>query len=76
MRLILKKIAESITKPLSFNRLGNILKSAGAAIGKQTVINYVGYMMESYMLFTLQNYAAKLIQKVTSPKYYFMDTGL
>ena len=42
VRLILKKIAESITKPLSFNRLGNILKSAGAAIGKQTVINYVG----------------------------------
>ena len=76
VRLILKKIAESITKPLSFNRLGNILKSAGAAIGKQTVINYVGYMMESYMLFTLQNYAAKLIQKETSPKYYFMDTGL
>lgn len=28
------------------------------------------------MLFTLQNYAAKLIQKETSPKYYFMDTGL
>ena len=70
------KIAESITKPLSFNRLGNILKMCRAAIGKQTVINYVGYMMESYMLFTLQNYAAKLIQKETSPKYYFMDTGL
>ena len=27
-------------------------------------------------MFTLQNYAAKLIQKETSPKYYFMDTGL
>lgn len=76
VRLILKKIAESVTKPLSFSRLANILKSAGAAIGKQTVINYVGYMMDSYMLFTLQNYAAKLVEKETSPKYYFMDTGL
>ena len=45
-------------------------------IGKQTVINYVGYMMASYLLFTLQNYAAKLVEKETSPKYYFMDTGL
>ena len=76
VRLILKKIAESITKPLSFSRLTNILKGTGTAIGKQTVINYVGYMTDSYLLFTLQNYAAKLVEKETSPKYYFMDTGL
>ena len=76
VRLILKKIAESITKPLSFSRLTNILKSTGTSIGKQTVINYVGYMTDSYLLFTLQNYAAKLVEKETSPKYYFMDTGL
>ena len=63
VRLILKKIAESVAKPLSFNRLSNILKSAGAVLGKQTVINYVGYMMDSYLLFTLQNYAAKLVEK-------------
>ena len=76
IKLILKKIAESVTKPLSFSRLTNILKSTGMAIGKQTVINYVGYMIDSYLLFTLQNYAAKLVDKETSPKYYFMDTGL
>ena len=76
VKLILKKIAESTTKPLSFSRLTNILKSAGTSLGKQTVINYVGYMTDSYLLFTLQNYAAKLVEKETSPKYYFMDTGL
>ena len=76
IKLILKKIAESVTKPLSFSRLTNILKSTGMVIGKQTVINYVGYMTDSYLLFTLQNYAAKLVDKETSPKYYFMDTGL
>lgn len=76
IKLILKKIAESVTKPLSFSRLTNILKNTGMAIGKQTVINYVDYMTDSYLLFTLQNYAAKLVDKETSPKYYFMDTGL
>ena len=76
VRLILKKIAESVTRPLSFSRLTNILKNAGASLGKQTVINYVGYMTDSYLLITLRNYAAKLIKKETSPKYYFMDTGL
>lgn len=76
VRLILKKIAESVTKALSFNRLTNIVKRAGISIGKQTVINYVGYMLDSYLIFSLQNYAAKLVEKETSPKYYFMDTGL
>ena len=76
VRLILKKIAEAVMNPLSFSRLANILNSAGASIGKQTVINYVGYMKEAYLLFSLQNYAAKLVAKETSPKYYFMDTGL
>lgn len=76
VKLILKKIAESVTKPLSFTRLHNILKSAGTSLGKQTVINYVGYMKNSYLIFTLKNYAAKLVDKETSPKYYFMDTGL
>lgn len=71
VRLILKKIAESVTKALSFNRLTNIVKSAGISIGKQTVINYVGHMLDSYHIFSLQNYASKK----TSPKYYFMDTG-
>ena len=43
IKLLLKKIAESITKPLSFTRLANIVKSAGTSLGKQTVIDYVGY---------------------------------
>ncbi len=76
VKLLLKKIAESITKPLSFTRLANIAKSAGTSLGKQTVINYVGYMNDSYLIFPLTNYAAKLLEKETSPKYYFMDTGL
>ncbi len=76
IKLVLKKIAESITKPLSFSRLTNIVKSAGTSLGKQTIINYVSYMTDSYLIFALTNYAAKLVKKETSPKYYFMDTGL
>ena len=76
VRLILKKIAESVTKAVSYSRIAHILNSAGAGIGKQTVINYIGYMKEAYLLFNVQNYAAKLVEKETAPKYYFMDTGL
>ena len=75
IRLIVKKLAESVMKPVSFSRLTNILKSAGIQVGKQTVINYTRYIMDSYLVFSLQNYAAKLVEKETLPKYYFMDTG-
>lgn len=75
-RIILKKIAESVMKPVSYSRLTNIVKSAGLSIGKQTVINYVEYMMDAYLIFSMKNYVAKLVEKETSPKYYFMDSGL
>ena len=76
VRLILKKIAESVMHPISYNRLTNIIKSTGIAIGKQTVINYMGFMLDSYLLFKIQKYSAKLVDKETLSKYYFMDTGL
>ncbi len=76
LKLIIKKIAESIMKPISFSRIHGIAKSTGAEIGKQTVINYINYSLDSLLLFNLQNYAAKLVDKESSPKYYFMDSGL
>ncbi len=76
MRLILKKLGESVGRPLSFTRITNIVKSAGLAIGKQTVINYLGYAVDSYLVFAIQNYMGKLVDKETSPKYYFGDSGL
>jgi len=65
-----------VYRTISVYSLANILKSAGTSLGKQTVINYVSYMTDSYLLFPITNYAAKLVDKETSPKYYFMDTGL
>lgn len=76
LRLILKKVAETTMRPISFSRLFNIVKSSGAEVGKQTVINYLEYSKDALLLFEIQNYAAKLVEKETSPKYYFMDSGL
>jgi predicted AAA+ superfamily ATPase len=75
VRLMLKKIAESIGQPLSFTRIFNILTGAGLKISKQTVITYMDAILESCLLFSVQNYTAILLEKETSPKYYFMDTG-
>lgn len=76
VRLILKKIAEAVCQPLSFSRLAKILTSAGSSMAKNTIIKYVSDMKDSYLIFSLTSYTGKLVEKETSPKYYFMDTGL
>lgn len=74
--LLLKKITESVCYPLSYSSLTRIVTGSGLAIGKMTVIKYVSYMQDSYLIFSIQNIMGKLVGRKTMPKYYFMDTGL
>lgn len=76
LRLMIKKMAESVMAPLSFSRLSNIIASSGVSVGKSTVINYMDYAKDSFLIFSISNYASKLSEKETVPKYYFMDQGL
>ena len=76
LRIMIKKLAESVKQPISYNRIANILGAVGIKIGVSTVINYVKYAEESWLVLRLQNYAAKLAEKESTPKYYFCDNGL
>lgn len=76
-RILIKKIAETVCNDVSFSRLHNTLKAVGIKISKDTVIDYVGYAEESYLLFHLPNfYAASFADQAGTPKYYFADNGL
>lgn len=76
LRIMVKKIAESIKQPLSYNRIANIITATGNKIGTSTVINYMENVKGSWLLLSVQNIAAKIAQKESSPKYYFTDNGL
>lgn len=76
VRLLLKKIAETVCRPISYSRLTGIVKASGLAIAKTTVIHYIACMIDAYLIFPLYNYQGKLVEKETNPKYYFMDTGI
>jgi predicted AAA+ superfamily ATPase len=39
LRILFKKLAESMKQPLSFNRIAHIVSSMGAKIGTNTIIN-------------------------------------
>ncbi len=76
LRILFKKMAESIKQPISFTRATNIVASTGTKIGKATVINYLGYASDAYLLLTVPNIADSLTDRVTNPKYYFIDNGI
>jgi predicted AAA+ superfamily ATPase len=76
LRILFKKIAESVKQPLSFTRMANIVSSTGAKVGTNTIINYIEYAKDAWLLSSIQNIAGKLVDKETNPKYYYTDNGI
>ena len=76
LRLLMKKIGESVKDEVSYSKLHNILKTIGVSISKDVVIDYIGYAQQSFLLFAIRNFFSKFVDKETTPKYYFNDNGL
>ncbi len=76
LRILAKKLAESVMQPSSYNRLANVVSSTGKKASTDTVIDYVNYMCESWLLLPLENIIGKLTERNTQRKYYFIDNGI
>ena len=76
LRILVKKLAESVKQPSSYNRLANVVSSTGKKTSTDTVIDYVNYMCESWLLLPLENILGKLTERATQRKYYFIDNGI
>lgn len=76
LRLLVKKLAESTMDEVSFNRMRNIIQSTGNQIGTATVIEYAGYLEDSFLMRSHSNYEAKISSRKTMKKYYFNDLGI
>jgi predicted AAA+ superfamily ATPase len=76
LKLLVKKLAESVKQPTSFSRMANIVSSAGAKISKDTVIDYISYLKDSWLVFSIKNLSSKFVERETKKKYYFVDNGL
>ena len=76
LRLLIRKLAENLKQPTSYTRLANIVSSAGKKITVDTVIDYIGYIKDSWLIFSLENLQSQFVERETNKKYYFTDNGL
>ena len=76
LRILFRKMAESVKQPTSFTRLSNIIASTGAKLGKATIINYIEYSKDAFLIYPIKNIADNLTNRETNPKYYFVDNGI
>lgn len=76
LKVLIRKLAESVKQPSSFTRLANLVSSTGKKITTDTIIDYLNYLEDTWILFPLENYVSKLADKVSNKKFYFMDNGI
>ena len=76
IRILVRKMAESVCRPISYNRVNNLLSSVGGKLSLATTIKYVEYCENAWLLMRVRNYATSLADKESNCKYYFIDTGI
>ncbi len=76
LKVLTRKLAESVKQPLSYSRMASIVSSTGKKMSTDAAIDYIRYMDESWLLLPFENYVGKLQDKEMNRKYYFIDNGL
>lgn len=76
LRLTIKRLAENIKTPTSFNRLAGMVKATGYSTTPTSIADYIGYCIDACMLFPVENWASKFVERATVKKHYFIDNGL
>lgn len=76
LRMLIRKLAESVMQPTSMKRLQNILQGDGTRISRETISDYLGYLHDSYLTFSLSNFTDSLSDRAVIQKHYFYDNGI
>lgn len=77
IKYIIKTLLKNIGSGFSVNKFFNDLKSQGFSVGKMTIHDYLSYIEDAYLAFTLPLYSESIRQTQTNPKkIYAVDTGL
>jgi len=75
LRLMVKKIAETVMSEISFNTLARNVKATGVKTSTDSMIDYSSYAENAYLFFRTSNFVSKFAEKESTPRYYFYDNG-
>ena len=75
-RLLARKLADSVMQPTSLKRLEHIIKSTGDNISPMVLKDYLEYMEDAYLIFSIPNLVSPLTEQQTIVKRYFADNGI
>ncbi len=76
LRLMIKKIAETVMNAVSYNTLAGNVKAAGVKTSTDSMIEYTSYAENAYLIFRTRNYVSKFADKESVPRFYFADNGI
>lgn len=76
LRMLVRKLAESVMQPTSIKRLQNILQGNGTKISRETISDYLAYLHDAYLTFGISNYSDSISERATIQKHYFYDNGI
>lgn len=76
LRMTIRRLAESVRQPTAYNRISHLVKSTGIVCHPNTVMDFVGYLQDACLVFSLNNYVSKFSERETIKKHYFVDNGL
>ncbi|MBR1594134.1 MAG: ATP-binding protein [Alloprevotella sp.] len=75
-RLLARKLADSVMQPTTLKRLEHIIKSSGESISPTVLKDYLSYMEDAYLIFSIPNLVSPLTEQQTIVKRYFADNGI
>lgn len=76
LRLLIRKLADSVMQPTAVKRLQNILQGDGTKIARETVGTYLDYLHESYLTFSVSCFTDTVTEREGIKKHYFYDNGI
>ncbi|MDF1655913.1 MAG: ATP-binding protein [Coxiellaceae bacterium] len=77
LKYLINTLLKNTAAPFSVNKFANDIKSQGYKVSKDTLHNYIAYIQDAYLIFTIPYYSeSERIRQNQPKKIYTIDNGL
>ncbi len=70
-------VLSNYSNPVTWNSLRRLLKGQGVSVDTKTLINYVEYMREAFLIFTVHRFShSERVRRISPKKIYLVDVAI